>query len=224
VKSYDIAWRVTTRNSAGARTLGPLQTWRTATTATSAVFGRSGSPVKPVPGVTYRFSVRAHDDAGQTGAWSRTATTGIPLDDRATALHYTGTWKSASAASAWAGTVRTFATKGACVSFTANGIQLRVVAPKKANGGRFAVVVDGRTVGTVDHLRGEDRLPAGGVHPHPRHHGHVPQGAAARPRRQHLHPLHRHPGRRTDHSLTRPERSAPGHAGGPVRAGREVPG
>jgi len=148
VKSYDIAWRVTTRNSAGARTLGPLQTWRTATTATSAVFGRSGSPVKPVPGVTYRFSVRAHDDdAGQTGAWSRTATTGIPLDDRATALHYTGTWKSASAASAWAGTVRTFATKGAYVSFTANGIQLRVVATKKANGGRFAVVVDGRTAG-----------------------------------------------------------------------------
>ncbi|MDV9174561.1 hypothetical protein R6V09_31185 [Streptomyces sp. W16] len=150
VKSYDIAWRVTTRNSAGAWTLGPLQTWRTATTATSATFGKAGSPVKPVPGVTYRFYVRAHDDAGQTGAWSKTATTGIPLDDRATALHYTGTWKSASATSAWAGTVRTSATKGAYVSFTANGTQLRVVATKKSNGGRFAVVVDGKTVGTVN--------------------------------------------------------------------------
>ncbi|MBK6012330.1 hypothetical protein [Streptomyces sp. MBT53] len=150
VKSYDIAWRVTTRNSAGAWTLGPLQTWRTATTATSATFGKSGSPVKPVPGVTYRFSVRAHDDAGQTGAWSRTATTGIPLDDRSTALHYTGTWKSASATAAWAGTVRTSATKGAYVSVTANGTQLRVIATKKSNGGRFAVVVDGKTVGTVN--------------------------------------------------------------------------
>ncbi|WP_406457938.1 hypothetical protein OH768_27475 [Streptomyces sp. NBC_01622] len=150
VKSYDIAWRVTTRNSAGAWTLGPLQTWRTATTATSATFGKAGSPVKPVPGVTYRFYVRAHDDAGQTGAWSKTATTGIPLDDRATALHYTGTWKSASAASAWAGTVRTSAAKGAYVSFTANGTQLRVVATKKSDGGRFAVVVDGKTVGTVN--------------------------------------------------------------------------
>ncbi|MGH1553565.1 hypothetical protein ACRAWF_21035 [Streptomyces sp. L7] len=134
VKSYDIAWRVTTRNSAGAWTLGPLQTWRTATTATSATFGRANSPIKPVPGVTYRFYVRAHDDAGQTGAWSRTATTGIPLDDRASALHYTGTWKSASSTAAWAGTVRTSATKGAYVSFTANGTQLRVVATKKSNG------------------------------------------------------------------------------------------
>ncbi|WP_262059451.1 hypothetical protein [Streptomyces sp. STR69] len=150
VKSYDIAWRVTTRNSAGAWTLGPLQTWRTATTATSAVFGKSNSPIKPVPGVTYRFYVRAHDDAGQTGAWSKTATTGIPLDDRATALHYTGTWKSASATASWAGTVRASATKGAYVSFTANGTQLRVVATKKSNGGRFAVVVDGKTVGTVN--------------------------------------------------------------------------
>ncbi|XUL89292.1 hypothetical protein ACQ86D_23815 [Streptomyces galilaeus] len=150
VKSYDIAWRVTTRNGAGAWTLGPLQTWRTATTATSATFGKANSPIKPVPGVTYRFYVRAHDDAGQTGAWSRTATTGIPLDDRASALHYTGTWKSASSTAAWAGTVRTSATKGAYVSFTANGTQLRVVATKKSNGGRFAVVVDGRTVGTVN--------------------------------------------------------------------------
>ncbi|MEV0910228.1 hypothetical protein [Streptomyces hokutonensis] len=119
-------------------------------TATSATFGKSGSLLKPVPGVTYRFYVRAHDDAGRTGAWSRTATTGIPLDDRATALHYTGTWKSASATAAWAGTVRTSATKGAYVSFTANGTQLRVVATKKSNGGRFAVVVDGKTVGTVN--------------------------------------------------------------------------
>ncbi|MFF2125537.1 hypothetical protein ACFVW1_09055, partial [Streptomyces olivochromogenes] len=70
VKSYDIGWRVATRDSAGVWKLGPLQTWRTGTTATSAVFGKAGSPVKPVAGLTYRFYVRAHDDAGQTGAWS----------------------------------------------------------------------------------------------------------------------------------------------------------
>ncbi|MFJ9631586.1 hypothetical protein ACIRU8_28140 [Streptomyces sp. NPDC101175] len=150
VTSYDIGWRVTTRDSSGAWTLGPLRTWRTATTATSAAFGKADSPLKPVPGVTYRFFVRAHDDAGQTGAWSKAASTGIPLDDRAAALRYTGTWKSASSTAAWAGTVRTSATKGASVSLTANGTQLRVVATKKSNGGRFAVVVDGKTIGTVN--------------------------------------------------------------------------
>ncbi|QIY97237.2 hypothetical protein HEP87_28670 [Streptomyces sp. S1D4-11] len=150
VKSYDIGWRVATRDSAGVWKLGPLQTWRTGTTAGSAVFGKAGSPVKPVPGLTYRFYVRAHDDAGQTGAWSKAATTGIPVDDRAAALHYTGTWKSAAASAAWSGTERTSAAKGAYVSFSADGTQLRIVATRKSNGGRFAVVVDGKTVGTVN--------------------------------------------------------------------------
>ncbi|WP_326666461.1 hypothetical protein [Streptomyces canus] len=150
VKSYDIGWRVATRNSTGVWKLGSLQTWRTGTTATSAVFGKAGSPVKPVAGLTYRFYVRAHDDAGQTGAWSKAATTGIPVDDRATALRYTGTWKSVAATSAWSGTERVSATKGAYVSFTADGTQLRVVATRKSDGGRFAVVVDGKTVGTVN--------------------------------------------------------------------------
>ncbi|WP_159058909.1 hypothetical protein [Streptomyces caeruleatus] len=150
VKSYDVGWRVATRDSAGVWKLGPLHTWRTSTTATSAVFGKAGSPVKPVPGLTYRFYVRAHDDAGQTGPWSKAATTGIPVDDRATALHYTGTWKSVAATSAWSGTERTSATKGAYVSFSADGTQLRIVATRKSNGGRFAVVVDGKTVGTVN--------------------------------------------------------------------------
>ncbi|MET9786754.1 hypothetical protein [Streptomyces canus] len=150
VKSYDIGWRVATRNSSGVWKLGSLQTWRTGTTATSAVFGKAGSPVKPVAGLTYRFYVRAHDDAGQTGAWSKAAATGIPVDDRATALRYTGTWKSVAATSAWSGTERVSATKGAYVSFTADGTQLRVVATRKSDGGRFAVVVDGKTVGTVN--------------------------------------------------------------------------
>lgn len=150
VKSYDIGWRVATRDSAGVWKLGPLQTWRTGTTATSAVFGKAGSPAKPVAGLTYRFYVRAHDDAGQTGAWSKAATTGVPVDDRAAALHYTGSWKSVAASAAWSGTERTSAAKGAYVSFSADGTQLRVVATRKSNGGRFEVVVDGKTVGTVN--------------------------------------------------------------------------
>ncbi|WP_217552365.1 hypothetical protein [Streptomyces sp. GbtcB6] len=150
VKAYDIGWRVTTRDSAGVWKLGPLHTWRTGTTAGSAVFGKAGSPVQPGAGLTYRFYVRAHDDAGQTGSWSKAATTGIPVDDRASALHYTGTWKSVSASSAWAGTERTSTAKGAYVSFSADGTQLRVVATRRSSGGRFAVVVDGKTVGTID--------------------------------------------------------------------------
>ncbi|MGW3243197.1 hypothetical protein [Streptomyces sp. NPDC001070] len=150
VKSYDVAWKVATRSTTGVWKLGPLQTWRTGTTTTSAVFGKSGSPVKPVAGLTYRFYVRAHDDAGQTGPWSPAALSGIPVDDRSSALLYKGTWKSVTAASAWAGTERTSATTGAYVSFSADGTQLRIVATRKADGGRFAVVVDGTTVGTVN--------------------------------------------------------------------------
>ncbi|MEU6227041.1 hypothetical protein [Streptomyces sp. NPDC047042] len=150
VTSYDVGWRVATRSGAGVWKLGPLQTWRNRTTAKSAVFGASGSPVKPAPGLTYRFYVRAHDDAGQTGAWSAASATGVPVDDRSSALSYKGTWTSASVTSAWARTERVSAKKDATVSFTADGTQLRIVATRRSNGGRFAVIVDGRTVGTVN--------------------------------------------------------------------------
>ncbi|WP_405769488.1 hypothetical protein [Streptomyces sp. NBC_01538] len=53
--SYDIGWRVVTRSGTGEWKLGPLQTWRNRTTAKSAVFGASGSPVGPTPDLTYRF-------------------------------------------------------------------------------------------------------------------------------------------------------------------------
>ncbi|MFD8735668.1 hypothetical protein ACFV06_12155 [Streptomyces sp. NPDC059618] len=150
VTAYDIGWRVTTRSGTGAWTLGPLQTWRTRTTATSAVFGASGSPVTPKSGLTYRFYVRAHDDAGQTGPWSAASATGVPLDDRSSALAYKGTWASASVTGAWAKTERVSAAKGATVSFTGDGTKLRIVATRKSDGGRFAVLVDGVTVGTVN--------------------------------------------------------------------------
>ncbi|MGW3628921.1 hypothetical protein ACWD7F_01940 [Streptomyces sp. NPDC005122] len=150
VTSYDVGWRVATRGSTGVWTLGSLQTWHNRTTATSAVFGASGSPVTPKSGLTYRFYVRAHDDAGQTGAWSAAVTTGVPIDDRSSLLTYKGTWTSASVTSAWAKTERVSATKGATVSLTGDGTKLRIVATRKSNGGRFAVLVDGVTVGTVD--------------------------------------------------------------------------
>ena len=150
VTSYDVGWKVTTRSSTGVWTSGPLQTWRTRTTSKSAVFGSSGSPVTPKPGLTYRFYVRAHDDAGQTGAWSTAAASGIPLDDRSTALTYRGTWTSKSVTSAWSKTERVSAAPGATVSFPADGTKLRIVATAASNGGRFAVIVDGRTVGTVN--------------------------------------------------------------------------
>lgn len=35
-------------------------------------------------------------------------------------------------------------------TWEATALQLRVVATRKSNGGRFAVVVDGKTVGTVN--------------------------------------------------------------------------
>ncbi|MFJ5216268.1 hypothetical protein ACIP98_16285 [Streptomyces sp. NPDC088354] len=150
VTSYDIGWRVATRDSKGTWTLGPLQTWRTRTTGKSAGFGASGSLVTPKPGLTYRFYARAHDDAGQTGVWSAAAATGVPIDDRSSTLTYKGTWTSASVTSAWAKTERVSAAKGATVSFTGDGTKLRIVASRKSNGGRFAVLVDGVTVGTVN--------------------------------------------------------------------------
>ncbi|MFI5676474.1 RHS repeat domain-containing protein [Streptomyces cellulosae] len=150
VTSYDVSWRVATRSSTGVWTLGSPQTWRSRTTTKSGSFGASGSPVTPKPGLTYRFYVRAHDDAGQTGPWSAAVAAGVPVDDRSASLTYSGRWVSSSVTSAWARTERVSATKGATVSFTADGTKLRIVATRRSDGGRFAVVVDGATVGTVN--------------------------------------------------------------------------
>ncbi|WP_405889286.1 hypothetical protein OG762_21075 [Streptomyces sp. NBC_01136] len=84
------------------------------------------------------------------GTWSAAAAGGIPVDDRSSALTYKGTWASSSVNSAWSKTERVSATPGATVSFTADGTELRIVATRRADGGRFAVVVDGTTVGTVN--------------------------------------------------------------------------
>lgn len=150
VTSYDVSWRVATWSKAHGWTLGSAHALRTATSARSLSFGASGLPAVPGPGLTYRFYVRAHDDAGQTGPWSKAVTTGVPVDDRSSLLSYKGTWKSASSASDWNGTERVSAANGATVSFTADGTQLRIVAARGRDGGRFAVVVDGVTVGTVN--------------------------------------------------------------------------
>ncbi|MEU0430675.1 hypothetical protein ABZ153_03315 [Streptomyces sp. NPDC006290] len=59
VTSHDIAWPVATRDSKETWTLGPLQTWRTRTTAQSAsgpVIARQGSPTRETGAVGPEWS------------------------------------------------------------------------------------------------------------------------------------------------------------------------
>jgi hypothetical protein len=76
--------------------------------------------------------------------------TTVPTDDRSTAIHWTGSWYSVSARSAWAGTQRSTTRSGATATFTADGTKVAIVATKAADGGRFAVLVDGKQVAVVD--------------------------------------------------------------------------
>lgn len=147
--SYDLAYR-TVHKSGSSWVLGPLTTWRSGVKAGSASVRSGTAALRPAAGQTFRFYVRAHDDAGQTGPWSSPAVTTVPTDDRSTAIHWTGSWYSVSARSAWAGTQRSTTRSGATATFTADGTKVAIVATKAADGGRFAVLVDGRQVAVVD--------------------------------------------------------------------------
>jgi subtilisin family serine protease len=102
----------------------------------------------------YRYRVRAHDRAGNTGAYVDGPQVRPKLTQQnGTGVTYSGTWTSRSSSSASGGTAR-YATKaGAWVQFSFTGRAVAVIAPKGASRGSVKVYVDGSYVSTVSAYR-----------------------------------------------------------------------
>jgi hypothetical protein len=84
VSGFDIHYKKTRWNGGS----GSFVNWKLGTTRKSATFSAK-------PGYTYCFSVKAHDQAGNTSSSSSDACTTIPLDDRG--LSAKGSWVRGSA-------------------------------------------------------------------------------------------------------------------------------
>ena len=102
----------------------------------------------------YRYRVRAHDRAGNTGAYVDGPQIRPKLTQQnGTGVTYSGTWTTRTSSSASGGSTR-YATKaGAWVQFSFTGRAVAVVAPKGASRGSFKAYVDGVYVGTVSAYR-----------------------------------------------------------------------
>jgi subtilisin family serine protease len=102
----------------------------------------------------YRFGVRAHDKAGNTGEYADGApVTAKLVQQNASGVTYGGTWTSRLSSSASGGSTR-YATKAnAWVQFTFTGRAVAVIAPKGTSRGSVRVYIDGTSVGTVSAYR-----------------------------------------------------------------------
>ena len=140
VKSYDVRWR-------RARWDGSFGDWTRpagwqATTATGVTKGLSG-------GWTYCVQVRSRNRAGQLSGWTGGRCLARALDDRR--LTPSTGWASRTSATWYQDTIRSTKRKGA--TLTRTGVRVRrvgVVATTCPRCGKFAVLVDGRRIGTVD--------------------------------------------------------------------------
>lgn len=117
--------------------------WLNGTTALHATYAGT-------PGSTYRFRVRARDNAGNVGPWVTSGPSILPFDDRSTALGVRGTWTAVGLTSAYLGTERYAGAKGASLTYTGAMSGFRVIALRGATCGRFTVLLDGKAVAGVD--------------------------------------------------------------------------
>lgn len=98
----------------------------------------------------YRFRVRATDAAGNTGDRAATSVHAAVVQDRSEKVRYDGRWVRRTAPRASGHRVRSSATRGATATIRTRAETVDVVAPTGPRRGRFAVLVDGRRVDTVD--------------------------------------------------------------------------
>ena len=102
----------------------------------------------------YRYRVRAHDKAGNTGDYvDGPEVTPKLTQQTGSGVTYGGTWTTTSSSSASGGSTR-YATKaGAWVQFTFTGRAVGLITPKGSSRGSAKVYVDGTYVGTTSEYR-----------------------------------------------------------------------
>ena len=124
--------------------------WTTVTSSTTATsIDRSLTAWK-----AYRYRVRGHDRAGNTGAYVDGPEVRPTVTQQTSkAVTYGGTWSSSSTSSASGGSTRYATRAGAWVSYTFTGRAIAVVSPKASNRGSVRVYVDGAYSGTVSTYR-----------------------------------------------------------------------
>jgi len=138
-KSYDVRFLYASQTTA---TLSSWTTWKSATTATSAVL--TGG----VPGRTYCFQVRARDALGNVSAFTTSRCSAVPLDDRA--LSGTG-WSRLTSSGFFLGTYSRSLTKGATLSLgTVKTRQIALLAYRCPGCGKVNVYLGSTLVKTVD--------------------------------------------------------------------------
>jgi len=98
----------------------------------------------------YRFRVRATDRAGNTGGWAATSARASLVQEWAENVRYDGRWVRRTSAKASGLRVRSSAARGATATIRTSAETVDVVAPTGPHRGRFAVLVNGRRVRTVD--------------------------------------------------------------------------
>ncbi|HXI45545.1 MAG TPA: N-acetylmuramoyl-L-alanine amidase [Candidatus Acidoferrales bacterium] len=102
-------------------------------------------------GHTYRYAVRAHDAAGNVGAWRAGSTMStIVRQNTSGYVGYSGTWHTASYASFSGGSVRYATAAGAAAKLAFTGRSIAVVSTLAANRGQVKIYLDGVFVATVD--------------------------------------------------------------------------
>ncbi|HJW23052.1 MAG TPA: N-acetylmuramoyl-L-alanine amidase [Candidatus Limnocylindrales bacterium] len=102
-------------------------------------------------GHTYRFEVRAHDRAGNTGAWRAGATTStLVRQDNSGYVAYGAGWRTASSSVFSGGAVHYAATTGARASFAFTGHAIALVSSRAPTRGRAWIYLDGVYVGSID--------------------------------------------------------------------------
>jgi hypothetical protein len=102
-------------------------------------------------GHTYRFRVRAVDEAGNVGAWKTSPVERFRgIQDGSRAIDYVGTWRTATTSTASGGTLHSSTASGSMARFTFTGRAVAWVAPIGSSRGQARIYLDGTWVKTVD--------------------------------------------------------------------------
>ena len=124
--------------------------WTTVTASTTGLYVDRSLTFS----TAYRYRVRAHDRAGNIGAYVDGPQVRPKLrQQNGTGVTYSGTWTTRSSSSASGGSTRYATKSGAWVKFSFTGRAVALVAPKGASRGSAKVYVDGTYVGTVSAYR-----------------------------------------------------------------------
>ncbi len=148
--TYDVEWTQRYRDAAGRWYIGAWRPWSgfTGTARTSGTFGAEGGTVAS-PTKTYFIRVRARDSIGNLSPWSAFHQYVVPVDDRYSFITYGGAWRSASAGSAYLGTLRTTTSTGT-LRLAADTAGFTLVGERCPTCSRLRVRVDGGAWQTVE--------------------------------------------------------------------------